>query len=83
MDWILHADLATDIELEVVAEAGVRLMPTMAFLQRGAEVGAEFGRGPREMDRLKRHWRAPGTCCNAPGRWGSPSCAAPIAAIRP
>jgi imidazolonepropionase-like amidohydrolase len=58
MDWILHADLATDIELEVVAEAGVRLMPTMTFLRRGAEVGAEFGRGPREMDRLKRHWES-------------------------
>jgi imidazolonepropionase-like amidohydrolase len=58
MDWILHADLATDIELEVVAEAGVRLMPTMTFLQRGAEVGSEFGRGPREMDRLKRHWES-------------------------
>ena len=58
MDWILHADLATDIDLEVVAEAGVRLMPTMTFLQRGADVGAEFGRGPREMDRLKRHWES-------------------------
>jgi len=58
MDWILHADLATDTELEVVAEAGVRLMPTMTFLRRGAEVGAEFGRGPREMDRLKRHWES-------------------------
>jgi imidazolonepropionase-like amidohydrolase len=58
MDWILHADLATDIELEVVAEAGVRLMPTMTFLRRGAEVGAEFGRGPREMDRLKHHWES-------------------------
>jgi imidazolonepropionase-like amidohydrolase len=56
MDWILHADLAGDTELEVVAEAGVRLMPTMTFLQRGAQVGAEFGRGPRDMDRLKCHW---------------------------
>lgn len=58
VDWILHADLATDAELEVVAEAGVRLMPTMTFLRRGAEVGSEFGRGPREMDRLKRHWES-------------------------
>jgi imidazolonepropionase-like amidohydrolase len=56
MDWILHADLATDVELQVVAEAGVRLMPTMTFLRRGVEVGSEFGRGPREMDMLKRHW---------------------------
>jgi imidazolonepropionase-like amidohydrolase len=36
----------------------VRLMPTMTFLRRGAEVGAEYGRGPREMDRLKRHWES-------------------------
>jgi imidazolonepropionase-like amidohydrolase len=58
MDWILHADLATDAELEVVAEAGVRLMPTMTFLQRGVEVGPEFGRGPREMDQIRRHWES-------------------------
>jgi imidazolonepropionase-like amidohydrolase len=56
MDWILHADLATDAELEVVAEAGVRLMPTMTFLRRGVEIGPEFGRGPREMDQIRRHW---------------------------
>jgi imidazolonepropionase-like amidohydrolase len=58
MDWILHADLATDAELEVVAEAGVRLMPTMTFLQRGVEVGPEFGRGAREMDQIRRHWES-------------------------
>jgi imidazolonepropionase-like amidohydrolase len=58
MDWILHADLATDAELEVVAQAGVRLMPTMTFLRRGAEIGGEYGRGPREMDRLKHHWES-------------------------
>jgi imidazolonepropionase-like amidohydrolase len=56
MDWILHADLATNAELEVVAEAGVRLMPTMTFLQRALDVGPEFGRGPREMDMIKRNW---------------------------
>jgi imidazolonepropionase-like amidohydrolase len=58
MDWILHADLATDTELEVVAEAGVRLMPTMTFLQRALDVGPEFGRGPREMDMIKRNWES-------------------------
>lgn len=56
MDWILHADLATDAELEVVVESGVRLMPTMTFLRRGVEVGPEFGRGRREMDHIRRHW---------------------------
>jgi imidazolonepropionase-like amidohydrolase len=58
MDWILHADLATDAELEVVAEAGVRLMPTMTFLQRALDVGPEFGRGPRELDMIKRNWES-------------------------
>jgi imidazolonepropionase-like amidohydrolase len=56
MDWILHADLATDAELETVAAAGVRLMPTMTFLQRALDVGPEFGRGSREMDMIKRNW---------------------------
>jgi imidazolonepropionase-like amidohydrolase len=56
MDWILHADLATDAELEIVAEAGTRLMPTMTFLQRALDVGPEFGRGSREMDMIKRNW---------------------------
>src|SRR5919109_1176555 len=58
MGWVLSADLATDTELGGGAGAGVRLMPTMTFLRRGAEVGAEFGRGPREMDRLKQHWES-------------------------
>jgi imidazolonepropionase-like amidohydrolase len=56
MDWILHADLATDAELEAVAAAGVRLMPTMTFLQRALDVGPEFSRGPHEMDMIKRNW---------------------------
>jgi imidazolonepropionase-like amidohydrolase len=56
VDWILHADLATDPELEAVAAAETRLMPTMTFLQRGMEFGQEFGRSPHEVDRIKRHW---------------------------
>ena len=55
MDWILHADLATEVELEAVAEAGVRFMPTMTFLQHAIEVGHKFGRGPRELDLIKRN----------------------------
>jgi imidazolonepropionase-like amidohydrolase len=50
--------LATDAELEIVAETSTRLMPTMTFLRRGVEMGPEFGRGPREMDKLKRHWES-------------------------
>jgi len=56
LDWILHADLATADELEAVAAAGVPLMPTMTFLQRALEVGHQFGRGPRELDMIKRNW---------------------------
>ena len=52
----LHADLATPAELEAVAEAGARLMPTMTFLQRALAVGSEFGRGSREIDLIKRNW---------------------------
>jgi imidazolonepropionase-like amidohydrolase len=56
LDWILHADLATEDELEAVAQAGVPLMPTMTFLQHALEVGHQFGRGPRELDMIKRNW---------------------------
>jgi imidazolonepropionase-like amidohydrolase len=30
----------------------------MTFLQRGVDVGPEFGRGPREMDHIRRHWES-------------------------
>ena len=55
IDWIIHADLATESDLEVVAEAGVRIMPTITFLDRAAEVGSQYSRGPAEMDFIKRH----------------------------
>jgi imidazolonepropionase-like amidohydrolase len=58
MDWILHADLATEVELEAVAKAGVRLMPTMTFLQHALEVGHQFGRGALELDIIKRNWES-------------------------
>ena len=58
MDWILHADLATEVELEAVAKAGVRLMPTMTFLQHALEVGHQFGRGALELDMIKRNWES-------------------------
>ncbi|MGE3541519.1 MAG: amidohydrolase family protein [Candidatus Tectimicrobiota bacterium] len=56
VDWILHADLATAEELEVVAEHGTPLMPTMTFLHHALEVGHLYGRGPRELDQIKRNW---------------------------
>ena len=56
VDWILHADLATAADLEAVAEAGVRLMPTITFLQRALAVGREFRLGTHEIDLIKRNW---------------------------
>jgi imidazolonepropionase-like amidohydrolase len=55
VDWILHADLATRADLEAVAEAGVRLMPSMTFLVHMAELGRDSGRNQAEVDRIKRH----------------------------
>jgi imidazolonepropionase-like amidohydrolase len=55
VDWILHADLATEADLEAVAEAGVRLMPTMTFLMRMLELGRDSGRSPRDLETIKRH----------------------------
>ena len=55
VDWIMHADLATEADLYAVAEAGVRIMPTMTFLEHAAEVGREHGRGSKEVDMIKRN----------------------------
>ena len=52
-DWILHADLATESDLDAVAEAGVRIMPTLTFLEHASEYGREFGRSDREVDQMK------------------------------
>jgi len=55
VDWIMHADLATEAELYAVAEAGVRIMPTMTFLFEALEVGKEKGRSDAELDIIKRN----------------------------
>ncbi len=55
VDWIMHADLATEADLYAVAEQGVRIMPTMTFLEHAAEVGGEYGRGTAELDLIKRN----------------------------
>ena len=52
-DWILHADLATESDLDAVAEAGVRIMPTLTFLEHASEYGRDFGRNDREVDQMK------------------------------
>ena len=55
VDWIMHADLATEGELYAVAEAGVRIMPTTTFLFEALEVGKEKGRSDAELDIIKRN----------------------------
>lgn len=54
VDWILHADLATEADLDAVAENGVRIMPSLTFLFRALEIGREHGRSDDELDRIKR-----------------------------
>jgi imidazolonepropionase-like amidohydrolase len=51
VDWIFHADLATEADLDTVAAAGIPIMP--AFSQ--GEIWAEHGIGvmPAMRDRLK------------------------------
>ena len=55
VDWIMHADLATEAELWAVAEAGVRVMPTMTFLFEAISIGQEKGRSQEEIDIIRRN----------------------------
>ena len=55
VDWIMHADLATEGDLYAVAEAGVRIVPTTTFLFEALEVGKEKGRSDEELDVIKRN----------------------------
>src|SRR6202043_1063741 len=58
VDWIIHADLATDRDLEAVAKAGIPILPTATFLavviELGNKVGAE--KVQLDIDRMKRHY---------------------------
>ena len=58
VDWILHADLAGEADLDAVAEAGSRLVPTSTALHRALDLGVESGRSERELDRIKHHIEA-------------------------
>ena len=55
VDWIMHADLATEEELYAVAQAGVRIMPTMTFLFEALSIGKEMGRSDDELDIIRRN----------------------------
>ena len=53
-DWILHADQATEADLYTVVENGVRITPTMTFLERATTLGPEIGFSDEVMDLSKR-----------------------------
>src|SRR6266540_2720167 len=42
VDWIIHADLATDHDLEAVAKAGMPIIPTATFLAVVTELGQKI-----------------------------------------
>ena len=54
VDWIMHADRATESDLEAVAEAGVRIVPALTALFYSMEYGAEVGMSQRALDGRKR-----------------------------
>jgi imidazolonepropionase-like amidohydrolase len=58
VDWIVHADLATDRDLEAVAKAGMPILPTATFLAVVVELGQKVGAEQVQLDinRMKRHY---------------------------
>jgi imidazolonepropionase-like amidohydrolase len=58
VDWIIHADLATDRDLEAVAKAGMPIIPTATFLAVVAELGKGITAEQVQLDinRMKRHF---------------------------
>lgn len=60
VDWIVHADLATEADLEAVARAGIPIVPTMTFLAMVREAGGRYGQDVIQLDvsRMERHFDA-------------------------
>ena len=58
VDWIIHADLASEADLDAVAEAGIPILPTMTFLAMVLEASGRYGQDVIQMDvsRMKRHF---------------------------
>ncbi len=58
VDWIIHADLATDSDLEAVAKAGMPILPTATFLAEVVELGNKVGANQVQLDinRMKKHF---------------------------
>jgi imidazolonepropionase-like amidohydrolase len=60
VDWIMHADLANDGDLDAIAKAGCPIVPTATFLARVAEGGPGISAETVQLDiaRMKRHFEA-------------------------
>src|SRR3989440_9004811 len=60
VDWIVHADLATDRDLEAVAKAGMPILPTATFLAVVCELGKQQKVGAEQVqldfNRMQRHY---------------------------
>jgi imidazolonepropionase-like amidohydrolase len=58
VDWIVHADLATDRDLDAVAKAGMPILPTATFLATVVELGKKVGAEQVQLDinRMQRHF---------------------------
>ena len=58
VDWIIHADLATESDLEAVAKRGIPIAPTATFLATVIEEGDRLGPEQVQLDinRMKRHF---------------------------
>jgi len=62
VDWIVHADLATDRDLEAVAKAGMPILPTATFLWVVIDLGNRIGPDNVQLDhsRMMRHYESLG-----------------------
>jgi imidazolonepropionase-like amidohydrolase len=60
VDWIVHADLATDRDLDAVAKAGIPILPTATFLAVVVELGKQQKVGAEQVqldfNRMQRHY---------------------------
>src|SRR5262249_46842504 len=58
VDWIIHADLAPDRDLEAVAKGGMPIIPTATFLAVVVELGQTVKAEQMQLDinRMKRHF---------------------------
>ena len=53
IDCIIHADFAAEADLDAVAEAGARVMPSETNNYLNIEMGREHGRSESDIDRFK------------------------------